>query len=76
MPYSLEYMYTRFAQITKNIVLYLPRTSDLNQIARFVEGEDKAQVVHYCTQEKSKALCVYFGEWKNTADGEEREIQH
>ncbi|KAJ9654016.1 putative diacylglycerol O-acyltransferase tgs1 [Neophaeococcomyces mojaviensis] len=65
MPYSLEYMYSRFAQITKSIVLFLPRTSDLNQIAKYVEGNSKAQIVHYCTHEKSKALCVYFGEWQD-----------
>lgn len=63
MPYSLDYMFSRFSRITPNIVLYLPRTSDLNQIADCVENDEKAQIVHYCIQENSKALCAYFGSW-------------
>ncbi|KAK5103290.1 putative diacylglycerol O-acyltransferase tgs1 [Lithohypha guttulata] len=65
MPYSLDFMYSRFSQVTKNMVLYLPRTGDLNQIADCVEQEDKAQIVHYCICENSKALCAYLGSWKD-----------
>lgn len=64
MPYSLDYMYERFSTVTRHMILYLPRTSDLNQIARVVEGTEKAQVVHYCIHENSKALCAYLGTWR------------
>lgn len=63
MPYSLDFMFSKFSQITQDIVLYLPRTSDLNQIADCMKNDDKAQIVHYCIQENSKALCAYFGTW-------------
>lgn len=65
-PYSLEHIYSRFAKMTKNIVLYLPRTSDLNQIADCMDdnGDGKHHVVHYCTKGASRALCVYFGQWQ------------
>jgi trimethylguanosine synthase len=33
-PYNLEKLYKSFTKISKELVLYLPRTSDLNQIAR------------------------------------------
>ena len=63
MPYSLEYMWSKFSKITDNLVLYLPRTSDLNQIADCVGDGEKAQIVHYCIHENSKALCAYLGQW-------------
>lgn len=68
MPYSMDYLYRRFSEITKHIILYLPRTSDLNQIAQAVEEGEKAQVVHYCIHENSKALCAYLGAWGKIAD--------
>ncbi|KAK5945979.1 hypothetical protein PMZ80_000118 [Knufia obscura] len=52
MPYTLDYMHSRFSKITKDMVLYLPRTSDLNQIADCVEGDEKAQIMHYCGKEE------------------------
>lgn len=64
MPYSFEYMYSRFAKVTKDMVLYLPRTSDLNQMADCLADEEKAQIVHYCTYENSRAMCAYLGDWK------------
>jgi len=64
MPYSLEYMHSRFSTVTKDMILYLPRTSDLNQIADCVERNEKAQIMHYCIYENSKALCAYLGNWK------------
>lgn len=63
MPYGIDYMFSKLALVTKNIVLYLPRTSDLNQLADCVDEGGKAQIVHYCVKENSKALCAYFGEW-------------
>lgn len=67
MPYSFEYMYSRFAKVTKDMVLYLPRTSDLNQMADCLADEEnpqKAQIVHYSTYENSRAMCVYLGGWQ------------
>ena len=62
-PYSFTHLYDAFARFTDHVVLYLPRTSDVAQIARCVEGEGKVDVVHYCMRGASKALCVYFGEF-------------
>ena len=63
-PYNLTQLYDRLAQVTPNMVLYLPRTSDLNQIAKKTEKGQKAQVIHYCQRGVSKALCAYFGDWQ------------
>jgi trimethylguanosine synthase len=62
-PYTFSRLYDSFRKITPNMVLYLPRTSDLRQIARRVEGSQQTQIVHYCTAGTSRALCVYLGDW-------------
>ena len=62
-PYSLRYMFARFGRLTKSMAFYLPRTSDLGQIAECVEDGETAQVVHYCTDGGSRALCAYLGKW-------------
>jgi trimethylguanosine synthase len=69
-PYGLQTLWDAFTKVTKEVVLYLPRTSDLNQLAQLVgkEGEelkdeDKVQVTHYCMRGASKALCVYYGKF-------------
>ncbi|TLD19556.1 trimethylguanosine synthase [Venturia nashicola] len=74
-PYSLEYQFTNFSNISSHIALFLPRTSNLNQLARFAQGENKVQVMHYCMKGASKALCVYYGDFKilNEAQEEEEE---
>lgn len=63
-PYSLKHLYTELKRFSEYVVLYLPRTSDLRQISELVEEGQKAQVVHYCTQGASRALCVYLGPFK------------
>lgn len=63
-PYSLPDLIEPFRKITREVALYLPRTSDLTQLAKVVvdDGEQaRATVVHYCMEGASKALCVYFG---------------
>ena len=60
-PYPLRKLYDEFSKYTDHIVLYLPRTSDLRQIAELVEDGKKVNVIHYCTEGSSRALCVYFG---------------
>jgi len=58
-PYGLTKLYDAFSKITKEIVLYLPRTSNLNQIAKFGKEEDrKVQVTHYCVKGASK-VCYH-----------------
>jgi trimethylguanosine synthase len=61
-PYKLSELHRTFTGICDYVALYLPRTSDLNQVAKLV-GRGKSQVVHYCTRGMSRALCVYFGDW-------------
>jgi len=57
-PYGLTKLYDAFSRITREIVLYLPRTSNLNQIAKFEKEEDKkVQVTHYCAKGASK-VCI------------------
>ena len=53
-PYGLEQLLTSFEKITKDIVLYLPRTSNLNQIAKYVPRGEKVQATHYCMNGASK----------------------
>jgi trimethylguanosine synthase len=60
-PYSLSFLYKEFSTFSEHIVLYLPRTSDLRQLAKIVEDGKKADVVHYCMDGASKALCIYYG---------------
>ncbi|KAI9376209.1 RNA cap guanine-N2 methyltransferase-domain-containing protein [Aspergillus egyptiacus] len=63
-PYSLRTLYTEFSLFSPHIVLYLPRTSDLNQLARFVKDDHPAAVMHYCMRGASKALCIFYGDFK------------
>ncbi|RPB00621.1 S-adenosyl-L-methionine-dependent methyltransferase [Choiromyces venosus 120613-1] len=59
-PYSVTYLVEQAQKISTNFALYLPRTSDLNQIAKIVPGR-KVQAIHYCVRQRSKALTVYVG---------------
>jgi hypothetical protein len=56
-PYSLEHLYKSFISISKHLILYLPRTSDLNQIAKYAPDDQKLEVTHYCIKGASK-VCV------------------
>lgn len=53
-PYNLETLYKSFTKISKEVVLYLPRTSDLNQIARYGQDGKKLEVAHYTVMGASK----------------------
>ncbi|KAF9731366.1 hypothetical protein PMIN06_010050 [Paraphaeosphaeria minitans] len=72
-PYSLDTLYRKFSKLSKHIVLYLPRNSDLNQIARYAPEGRKVEVAHYCILGASKALCVYFGDFNFEEETEEQE---
>jgi len=60
-PYSLETLFKEYSLFSEHVALYLPRTSDVKQLAQFVEGDVKATVMHYCMEGHSKALCIYYG---------------
>ncbi|KAI5281901.1 hypothetical protein KEM52_003827 [Ascosphaera acerosa] len=67
-PYPLQTLHDAFSAFTDTYALYLPRTSDLNQLAGVVaDGTDehgeqaKAAVEHYCINGASKALVLYNG---------------
>lgn len=58
-PYNIYDLYSAYVQVTKDIVLFLPRTSNLNQVAKHHDNDkDKLQVVHYCIKGASK-VCAH-----------------
>lgn len=62
-PYSLGKLYTSFSRHTTHLVFYLPRTSDLNQIAQYAPKDKKLEVAHYCVMGASKVrACIPFME--------------
>jgi len=54
VPYNLEKLYKTFSKYSTHVVLYLPRTSDLNQLARYATDGKKLEVAHYCMTGASK----------------------
>lgn len=70
-PYGIGHLYTEFTAVSSDVVLYLPRTSDLNELAVYAkkhqkESGKKMEVAHYCIRGVSKALCAYFGGFEFT----------
>ena len=57
-PYNLDKLYKSFTKVTTEVVLYLPRTSDLNQIAKYGQDGKKLEVAHYAMLGASKASGV------------------
>jgi trimethylguanosine synthase len=53
-PYNLDKLYKSFTKYSKELVLYLPRNSDLNQIAKYVPEGQKLEVAHYAIIGASK----------------------
>lgn len=53
-PYNLDKLYKSFTRISKELVLYLPRNSDLNQVARYAQEGKKLEVAHYAIMGASK----------------------
>ena len=53
-PYTLTELLRCFRLMTGNIALYLPRTSDVRQIADHTLHDEKTTVMHYCMQGASK----------------------
>ena len=59
-PYTLFDLLVPIQSYTKNIVLYLPRTSDLRQLAVTTPKGFKLTVIHYCMEGASKVVRVQF----------------
>ena len=57
-PYNLDKMHTAYRAMDH--ALYLPRTSDLRQIAKLAPPGEKIEVVQYCVEGASKALVAYI----------------
>lgn len=53
-PYSLTDLLIPFQQLTSNVALYLPRTSDLRLLVKCYDGDQKLLVTHYCMEGASK----------------------
>ena len=63
-PYSLQSLHDAFSAVSSDVVLYLPRTSDLQQLAKYGKKGEKLNVAHYFMRGASKALCVFMGTFK------------
>ncbi|KAG8532622.1 uncharacterized protein KY384_002499 [Bacidia gigantensis] len=59
-PYHLSQLMACFQSVTDNIVIYLPRTSDIRQLAAIARFSSKVVVTHYCIEGASKAICAFF----------------
>lgn len=62
-PYNLKVLYDAFS-VSSEVVLYLPRTSDVQQLAKYAKQDEKLPVMHYCMKGASKALCVFYGSFQ------------
>lgn len=57
-PYGLVDLHTACGPMDH--ALYLPRTSDIRQIAKLAQGDEKIEVVQYCMEGASKAMVVFI----------------
>ena len=78
-PYTLLDLLEPFQSRAHDVVLYLPRNSDMRQLANQSEASSKITVIHYCMEGASKvieypysciselivlqAICAYFGDF-------------
>lgn len=53
-PYKLKDLLYPFQKLTKDVVLYLPRTSDIRQLVENTSEGRKTTVMHYCMEGASK----------------------
>ena len=53
-PYTLLDLLKPFQEPAHDVVLYLPRNSDMRQIANQSKGSSKITVIHYCMEGASK----------------------
>lgn len=59
-PYSLSDILQPFQRLTEDVALYLPRTSDLRQLAEFANIDQKVTVMHYCMEGASKVRLLFW----------------
>ena len=57
-PYSLSDILQPFQRLTGDVVLYLPRTSDLRQLTSFAVDDQKVTVINYCMEGASKVCFI------------------
>ncbi|KAI9786795.1 MAG: hypothetical protein M1816_007803 [Peltula sp. TS41687] len=67
-PYPIKQLYETLRKVADHIVLYLPRTSDLRQLAALVGEGQKIRVTHYCMWGASKAMCAFIGPSEHTEE--------
>ena len=61
-PYSLSKLISPFRALTKDVALYLPRTSNLTQFLQYIEDDQqKMTVMHYCMEGRSKVRLMTRG---------------
>ena len=53
-PYPLHVLVSNFSKLTRDIVLYLPRSADLHQLAKLENNSRNLTVIHYCMDGASK----------------------
>jgi hypothetical protein len=53
-PYNLKDLYGLLSPLSAHVILYLPRTSDLKQIAAYTKDDERTTIVHYCMEGASK----------------------
>ncbi|KAG6115170.1 hypothetical protein E4U13_002969 [Claviceps humidiphila] len=71
-PYTLDMLNSAYRKMDH--VLFLPRTSDIRQIAKLAPGGDggrRIDVVQYCMEGASKAMAAYIPGKLQTCDSEE-----
>lgn len=59
-PYSINDLLKPPLFLANDIVLYLPRTSDLRQLALQIMDDEKLTVIHYCMEGASKVCWRTF----------------
>jgi trimethylguanosine synthase len=57
-PYGLQQLHAACGNMEH--ALFLPRTSDLRQIAKLAPEDEKIEVVQYCMEGASKAMTAYI----------------
>ena len=54
-PYNLDILLSNLQPASEDVILYLPRTSDIRQLALYAKQSVKLKVVHFCVEGASKA---------------------
>jgi trimethylguanosine synthase len=57
-PYNITQLYDAYKRMDH--ALFLPRTSDIRQVAKLAPKEQKIEVVQYCMEGASKAMVAYI----------------